>query len=192
MKSMYLALVALIMAALALINSVCEFRDSNLIISFLGVLVTLLVGWNIIQFIFAEKTMKSIAQKASNEIALNVVSALEIGKMLEVANSQRRFKKYMDSIDKYFNAIQHILSLSEPEIRQYEIGVAAQGLKDVLSRCQGKVGKVWILPEKRFYYETLLKSLPEPFLSQCASLLLSAEEHQAEDDDKFWDGGIEL
>lgn len=192
MKSMYLSLVALIVAILALINSLCGFQESNLVISFLGVLVTLLVGWNIIQFIFAENTMKDIAQKESNKIAINVVSAFKTGRMIEEAHSQKRFKKYMDSIDKYFNAFQQTLSLSEPEIRQYEINVVAQELTDVLSRCQSKVGKVWILQGKLPYYETLLKSLPEPFQSQCTALLSSVEEHPLEDDNKFWDGGLEF
>ena len=69
MKSMFLSLTALIVAALALINSVCGLQDSNLVISFLGVLVTLLVGWNIIQFIFAENTMHKIARDASDIVA---------------------------------------------------------------------------------------------------------------------------
>lgn len=191
MKSMYLALVSLIVAVFALLNSCCGgIHDTNLIISFLGVLVALLVGLNIVQVLFVESTMKNIAQKASNEIAINVVTALRIGKLLEEANLQRRFKKYMDSIDKYFNAVQEILSLSEPQIQQYEINEAAQGLKDVLSRCQAKVGKVWILQGKQPYYETLVRSLPEPFRSQCTALLSSVEVHPSEDDNTFWDGGL--
>ena len=83
MKSMYLALVSLIVAGFALFNSLYgKVDDANLIVSFLGVLVTLLVGLNIIQYIYAEKTVRRIVRAENGKLSRDFHSALNGVSML--------------------------------------------------------------------------------------------------------------
>ena len=192
MKSMYLALVALIVAALAFINSFCShIENGTLIVSFLGILVTLLVGWNIIQFIFAENRMKDIAKEATKETAFDVICTYKVEDILKSAKQYKMSKRYMKAIDLIFDAIDSILSLKEREILQYEIGVASQLLLKTLLESQDK-GGLWVLQDKRPRYGSLLQVLPEAFRQQCTALVYQAEEHPESDDGKLWNESLDI
>lgn len=74
---MYLAFVSLIVAAVAALNSFFfKVDNASAIVSFFGVLVTLLVGLNIIQYMFAENRVREIADNMAVSIRKDFNSVL--------------------------------------------------------------------------------------------------------------------
>ena len=70
MKSVYVSVASLIAAVVTLFYIVCigtETSHASMLVAVLGILVTALIAWNIIQYIFAENRMKELASKTSSE-----------------------------------------------------------------------------------------------------------------------------
>ena len=189
MKSMFLSLTALIVAALALINSVCGLQDSNLVISFLGVLVTLLVGWNIIQFIFAENTMHKIARDASDIVASETAKTIadDINHIFEgklLIQKTFGFKSpgnEMKNVDFIFQALGEYSKCHYRSAAQSSVDAALQTLQKRLLSMKDK-NVVRVLEGKKSLYIAVLKDLTSPYLQACNELLYSAVEKSEEYD----------
>lgn len=180
MKSMFLSLTALIVAALALINSVCGLQDSNLVISFLGVLVTLLVGWNIIQFIFAEKRMEEIAQKAAKAVESDLVLIFKGQTLVSKAKSASLIVEKLKNIDLIFQALECYSNCEIPSLVAPSLEDALLSLKGDFEYLREK-NLLHVLEGKKASYEYILQGLQGRYLQACSALLSAAEEILEED-----------
>ena len=180
---MYLSLTALIVAGLALINSLCGFQESNLVISFLGVLVTLLVGWNIIQYIFAKEEVHRISKEESDKAAgeaaervqtdlKHVMDALSplINARIDtvIGDSARAIGYYLTSLDNY----NHIQDSSLHQ--EYTSNL----LEELLHRVQTWKKEETLYVEKQYIAAavTLLDTFDNPSSEEIKEALLNADE----------------
>lgn len=180
---MYLSLVALIVAILALINSICGFHESSLIVSFLGVLVTLLVGWNIIQFIFAKDEVRRISKeesdKAAGEAGKRVQSDLKhimdalsplINARVDtvIGDSARAIGFYLTSLDIYSQ-------IQDTSLRQE---YTSNLLEELLHRVQiwKKEGTLYVEKQYIAAAVTLLDTFDSPLSEEIKEALLNADE----------------
>lgn len=162
-------------------------NPNEIIVSSLSVLVTVLIGWDIIRYALAEKKMKSIASSAASMVTKDMVTSFDIGSLLSDAKKLWSSKKYMKAIDILFTALEKISSLRVQEIREHESNAVFPVLLRIFEESQEK-GGLWILQEQRYRYECILQGLSGVFRQRCYDYLHKAEEHPESQDGAFWDG----
>lgn len=162
MKSMYLALVSVIVAVLALLNSCSvHVNDGSLMMSFLGVLVTLLVALNIVQYMFAEERVRRIAREEARPTFNTIEDDLML--MYKGMTFERSVSWFVSNtwaakdIDSLFKALAiyqkvHNTRLSTPAISEVHSSLLS------LIRASEQNGGVLVYEGKSEEYKTLLKN----------------------------------
>lgn len=157
------------------------------LVASLSVLVTALIGWDIIRYALTEKRMESIASNAASLVTKDIITSFDIGNLLSDAKKLWSAKKYMKAIDILFTALEKISSLRVQEIREHESNVVFPVLLRIFEESQEK-GGLWILQDQRYHYECILQALSGVFQQRCFDYLHQAEEHPESEDGAFWDG----
>lgn len=129
MKSMFVSVISLIVAFVALFYVVCvgvETDHAATLIAVLGTLVTALMGWNIVQYMFAKNEVRCIAKeesdKAAGEAAERVQSDLKhITDAIDCLISARINAVYnvsVRSIAYYLDSLQHYNLIKDSSLHQ--------------------------------------------------------------------------
>lgn len=192
MKSMYLALVSLVVTLFTLFYVVCvgvETNHSATLISVLGTLVTALIGWNIVQYIFAKDTMEKIAKEVSEPIASDAAKSIADdinhifeGKLwMQKANDACSPGEDMIRVDMVFQALNEYSKCQFSSAVQSSVDVALQNLQKRLQDMKGEVAPR-VLEDKKASYAVILEALHSPYLQACSALLDKAREMPKEYD----------
>lgn len=164
-------------------------NEYSFVLNCLSVLVTLLVGWNIIQYIFAKALIKEIAKKVSKNIASETAKVLADdinhifeGKLwMQKANSACGPGEDMQRLDMVFNALNEYSKCYFSSAVQSSVDAALQNLQRRLENMKGEVAPR-VLEEKKVSYAVILKALHSPYLQACSALLDKAKEMPKEYD----------
>lgn len=163
--------------------------EYSFVLDCLSVLVTLLVGWNIVQYIFAKSLIREIARKVSAEIATNTAKTIsedinhifEGKTIMQRANDAGLPGEGMTRVDMVFQALNEYSKCQYSSAVQSSVDVALQNLQRRLQDMKGEVAPR-VLEGKKTSYAIILGALHSPFLQACSALLDKAREMPKEYD----------
>ena len=155
-----------------------------------SVLVTLLVGWNIVQYIFAKSLIrqiarevsKTVAKEAAKELAEDINHIFEGNLLIQAVSGAAKPGSEMKELDSIFRALDEYSKCHYETSAQSSVDAALLNLQRRLLRMKDK-GGLRVLEGKRPSYILTLAKLSSHNLPACSELLYAAEE-KAEDYDK--------
>ena len=84
-----------------------------------AILVTALIGWQIIQYIFAKKAVQELIDESSKALSSDITHILKAHTLSQKAETFGTLHMYITAIDSLFAAIQEVLLCNNQVIQEY-------------------------------------------------------------------------
>lgn len=118
-KSGYIAIVISLFALFCSCFNNVGSLFTGFIMSSFAILVTVLIGWQIIQYIFAKKTIEDTVNESSKTLISDFTHSMKALTLFQKAESLETLHSYTAAIDSLFAAIQELHQCNNQEVLQY-------------------------------------------------------------------------
>lgn len=169
-----------------------SFDYMGVIVSVLGLLVTILIGWQIFQSIYSEDRMQKAIQSASEKASRDYVHITRgVSKINEARLRNSQIAASIVPIDMMFDAVELFLGCSNTSLSYPLIDDSLRIIQDMLEE-SGKDGERRILSGRLERYRDILKRTHSTYISAVDRLLSEARqvslEYEKTLSDKIIDG----
>lgn len=185
-----LSVISFIVALLSLFYIMCIGIDKNeaaLLVAILGILVTALVGWNIVQYMYAKDEVRRISRKESNkaahQAALDVKEDLQhiADAMSPLINARINtvFNVSSRAIGYYFESLNEYNRIKDPNLRKKYTSDLMEVILHHIQRWEND-NKLYIQKKYMDSYVSLLDELDMPSSVTLKELLMNADNDEGE------------
>ena len=192
---MFVSVISLIVAFVALFYVVCvgvETDHASTLIAVLGTLVTALMGWNIVQYMFAKDEVRRIAKEESDKAANAAAERVQddllhmVNALLPLMNARidSVYNASVRTIGWYFYALNEYNHIQDSTLRQQYVSSLSEELLYHVERWKEE-DRLCIDMKYLDDYKSLLDSFDNPSSVKLKELIQSAREET--EDDKCFD-----
>lgn len=149
---------------------------ASILIAALSVIVTVLIGWQITNYIFFEKRMRKIVQK---EMRKNQNDLGHIIKGITIISNSKAFlcSRFIQSIDDNMLALEEIQKSQNTELNQPSVNFIMENLhaaKTAIDKYRSSRYKVY--RGRKMIYLYLLEQVTHPYKEEIVNMIMTAEE----------------
>lgn len=177
-----LSLLAIVISGIAIIvafSSANEKISTGDTLTVLSILVTVLIGWNILNYMQFKDSMKKIAQEEVKTVTEDYKAVLNGLTMLNGKNAILT-GNFAYLIDNSFDALQKILECKNEELSKFAIDYVMNFINEV-----SQIGKAKIFKGKRNEYIYILGKISHKHKNTIMEFLETADEEERKDIDNF-------
>lgn len=161
----------------------------SIIVAVLAILVTVLIGWQFAQFIFAKNTVKSVVKESTKPMIEDFNQVVKSVFLLLEAEDCHRRNLSLRAIDSSFSALQELTLCKDQQAAAYTVDKAHLLLLTFFEESKDK-GDTHIPVGKRDLYLSLVRSFHTPHTWQIESLISQSLEKGFEDEQEIVPLGV--
>ena len=183
-KAHLISYLAIVFSFLALVSVHSHFltfnmTDAGFIVNVLSILVTVLIGWNILNYMQFKDSMKKIAQEEVKSVTEDYKAILNGLTMLNGKNAMLA-GNFAYLIDNSFDALQKISDCKNEELSKFAIDYVMDFIYEI-----SRTEDVKIFKDKRNEYVYILGKINHKYKASIMQFLENAEEEERKDVDKI-------
>lgn len=153
--------IAIVISLFALYCSCFSNMDPALtgfVLGALSLLVTALIGWQIVQYIFADKNMRKVVDESSQKLISDFTHVVTSLTLIEEAKDYDSRNKCLSSVDTLFSVIQELNQCNNQSLRENNLYRVAALLLQFFDSGKDEKG-YHVLKGKKALYLSLIDSI---------------------------------
>lgn len=181
----WVSIITCTLAIASIIGMVCISTDNpkemqtNIQVDVLAILVTVLIGWNILNYMQFKDSMKKIAQEEVKSVTEDYKAILNGLTMLNGKNAMLA-GNFAYLIDNSFDALQKISDCKNEELSRFAIDYVMDFIYEI-----SRTEDANIFKDKRNEYVYILEKINHKYRTGIMKFLENAEEEERKDVDKI-------
>lgn len=152
-----------------------SFDYLGLLVGILAILVTVLIGWQIVHYVQFQNKVENIIKEQVERLVSDAAPMNEAYSLLHLARLEAQHGWIIDAIEHSVDGVEKSLLCSKSHLREPVLSETLDCLLGILHRCQLD-GQLRILEGRREHYLRVLGETGVPHTSPCITLLQSASE----------------